>query len=264
MYSDCDMTGKVVIITGATRGIGEGCVRVFCEAGAKVVACARSKEAGEKLSSEMNGLYGEDSCIFVQCDVTSEKDIQHAVDVTLEKNGKITSLINVAGYHPGEELIDDVSVEMYEKILRLNLTSMFMFCKYALPAIRKEHGTIVNMASLVHTIGQTKSVRYVSSKGAIASFTRAMALDEAKYGVRVNSVSPGCIVTPLTMEYINSNPDPEKILRDNSAYAALDRLGETREVANGMLFLASNMSSFITGIDITISGGAELGYGTKY
>lgn len=258
------MKDKVVIITGATKGIGESCVEVFSEAGAKIVACARGEKDGAELCKRIDAKFGEGTCTFMRCDVTSEEDIKNVVAKTVEKFGRIDCLLNNAGYHPGEEEIDDISVEMFEQLLRLNLTSIFMFNKYALPYIRKQKGTIVNMGSLVHEIGQVCAIRYVSTKGAIASMTRAMALDEAKYGVRVNCVSPGCIATPLTIEYMDSNPNPEKIRKANAAYAALDRHGLPREIANAMLFLASGMSTFITGVDLPISGGSELGYGMKH
>jgi len=260
---DVDFTGKTVIVTGGTMGIGEGCARVFCEAGANVVICARGIETGEKVAAELCKEYGEGKCTFTRCDVTEEAEIKNVVETTVNKFGRLDCMLNNAGYHPSEEIIDDITGQMFEELLRLNLVSIFLFCKYALPHLRKTKGSIINMSSLVGAMGQKQAVRYVASKGGITALTKALAVDEGPNGIRVNCVSPGSIDSPLTMAYFEAMENPDYEYRKICECAHLGRIGTMREVGTACLFLASDMAAFITGVDIPVSGGAELAYGLK-
>jgi NAD(P)-dependent dehydrogenase (short-subunit alcohol dehydrogenase family) len=252
---------KVVIVTGGTKGIGEGCVRVFVEAGAKVVFCARKQEEGDILVNELNSL-GQGEAFFVKCDVSKIDEIKNLISQTVEKYGQIDCLINNAGWHPPHKPIDDFSVEEFRDLLNLNLVSIFAACKFALPFLRKTGGNIINMSSLVGMIGQLRAVTYVATKGAISAFTRALAIDEAAYGVRVNSVSPGNIYTPLWQEAIDASENPTGTRADGDAAQLLGRMGTIEETGKLCLFIASE-ATFTTGVDHIISGGAELGYGLK-
>ncbi|MDD5017307.1 MAG: glucose 1-dehydrogenase [Eubacteriales bacterium] len=263
VINDVDFTGKTVIITGGTMGLGEGCARVFCAAGANVVVCARGTEAGKKITAELCDEYGEGKCTFIRCDVTKEEDIKNVVQTTVDKFGRLDCMLNNAGYHPPEENIDDVSGEMFEELLRLNLVSIFLFCKYTLSHLRKTKGNIINMSSLVGSMGQSQAVRYVATKGGITALTKALAVDEGQNGVRVNCISPGSIDSPLTMAYFDAMEDPGYEFKKICECSHLGRIGTIREVASVCLFLASELASFITGADIPVSGGAELGYGLK-
>jgi len=257
------MDGKTVIVTGGSKGIGEGCAKVFLAAGANVVICARGAADGEKKAEEFRKEYGEDRCIFIKCDVSNEEDVKNAIEKTVEKYGRIDSLVNNAGWHPPFEKVDDVSVEDFEELIRTNLSSIFMASKYALPYLRQTKGTIVNMSSLVGSMGQRNAVRYIATKGGIHAMTRAMAIDEAPYGVRVNSISPGSIVTPLAAVYFETVEDPERERTAVASQMHLNRQGDIYECGTVALFLASDMSTYLTGIDINVSGGAELGYGIR-
>lgn len=252
---------KVVIITGGTKGIGEGCVRVFVEAGAKVVFCARKPEEGEKLGSELNALETGEA-FFVRCDVSKTDEINNLISKTVEKYGRIDCLINNAGWHPPHKPIDDFSVEEFRDLLNLNLVSIFAACKFALPFLRKTKGNIINMSSLVAGLGQLHAVTYVATKGAITAFTKALAIDEAEFGVRVNAVSPGNIYTPLWQEAIDASENPAQTRADGDAAQLLGRMGTIEEAGKLCLFIASE-AAFTTGVDHIISGGAELGYGRK-
>ncbi len=254
-------TDKVVIITGGTKGIGEGCVRAFVEAGAKVVFCARKKEEGESLERELNST-GEARAHFIRCDVSQMDEIKNLIDQTFSLHGRIDCLINNAGWHPPHQPIDDFSVEDFRALLELNLVSIFAACKYALPALRRTQGNIINMSSLVGSMGQLYATTYVATKGAITAFTKALAIDEAKYGVRVNSVSPGNIYTPLWQEAIDAADDPAQCKRDGDEAQPLGRMGTIEEAGALCLFIASQ-ATFTTGVDHLITGGAELGYGRK-
>ena len=254
-----EYTDKVVIVTGGTKGIGLGCVRAFLGAGAKVVFCSRKRDEGDVLAAELS--VGGDA-YFVKCDVSKEEEVQNLIDRTVEKYGRIDCLINNAGWHPPHKPIDDFTVEEFRDVLDLNLVSMFAACKFALPHVRKTKGNIINMSSLVGMMGQIHAVTYVASKGAISAFTKALAIDEAEHGVRVNSVTPGNIYTPLWQEAIDASDDPAKTRADGDAAQLLGRMGTIEEAGKLCVFIAAE-ATFTTGVDHIISGGAELGYGRK-
>jgi NAD(P)-dependent dehydrogenase (short-subunit alcohol dehydrogenase family) len=252
---------KVVIVTGGTKGIGEGCVRVFKDAGARVVFCARKQDEGAALADELNASE-KGEAFFVKCDVSNVDEIRNLISESVEKYGQIDCLINNAGWHPPHKPIDDFSIEEFRDLLNINLVSMFAACQFALPFLRKTRGNIINMSSLVGMIGQLHAVTYVATKGAISAFTKALAIDEAEFGVRVNSVTPGNIYTPLWQEAIEASENPAQTRADGDAAQLLGRMGTIEEAGKLCLFIASE-ATFTTGVDHIISGGAELGYGRK-
>jgi len=252
---------KVVIVTGGSKGIGEGCVRVFVEAGSKVVFCARKAAAGETLAREVTAK-GPGEAHFVACDVSKVDDLRKLVEGTVQRFGRIDCLINNAGWHPPPKPIDAFTVEDFRRLLDLNLVSVFAACQLALPHLRRSKGNIINMSSLVGTMGQFHATTYVATKGAITAFTKALAIDEAARDVRVNSVSPGNIYTPLWQEAIDAAPDPARCRADGEAAQVLGRMGTIEEAGRLCLFLAAE-ATFTTGVDHIQSGGAELGYGRK-
>jgi NAD(P)-dependent dehydrogenase (short-subunit alcohol dehydrogenase family) len=252
---------KVVIVTGGSKGIGAGCVQAFASAGAKVVFCARKNRDGEQLAREVNAT-GHGSAEFVGCDVSNTSEIKNVIELTVARYGKLDCLVNNAGWHPPHKAIEDFSVEEFFELLNLNLVSVFAACKFALPHLRRTRGNIINMSSLVGTIGQLHATTYVATKGAITAFTKALAIDEAQHGVRVNSISPGNIFTPLWQEAIDRASDPNECRAQGEAAQLLGRMGTIEEVGRLCLFIASE-ATFTTGVDHFISGGAELGYGLK-
>jgi len=255
-------TGQVVLITGGTRGIGNGVARVFVGAGAAVTVCGRDEAAGEAAAAEINQP-GPGSCRFIRCDVSDTDDNQRLVRLTIESMGRLDCLVNNAGWHPPYTTIDDTSVRDFSRLLHLNVTSYFELCKLALPALRLTSGCIINIGSLVGAIGQVGACAYTATKGAIEGLTKALAIDEARYGVRVNAVLPGVIETPLYREYLNAQADPAQAELDVSRWQWLGRVGKAEEVGHLCLFLAGDGAKFLTGAAIPLSGGAELGYGTK-
>jgi len=255
------MDGKAVIVTGGSKGIGEGCAKAFLAAGANVVICARGAADGEATAKKFCEEYGEGRCVFVPCDVSIETEIERVVEETVKTFGRIDCLVNNAGFHPPYERIEDVPASAFEELIRTNLVSMYSFCRYALPYLRKTKGSVINMSSLVGKMGQRNSCRYVSTKGGIHAFTRALAIDEAGNGVRVNSISPGCIVTPLAIEC--AGDDLEAAMKETDSFIHMGRQGDIYECGTVALFLASDMAQYLTGIDIVVSGGAELGYGVR-
>ncbi len=249
---------KVVIVTGGSRGIGEGCVRVFVEAGARVVFCARSEGEGRALEAELLAR-GPGEAWFVRCDVSKTDEVERLVDDAVLRYGRLDCLINNAGWHPPHQPIDGFSCQDFRDLFELNVVSLFAACRRALPHLRRTKGNIINMSSLVASIGQSRATTYVATKGAITAFTKALAIDEAPHGVRVNSVSPGNIMTPLWQEAIAAAPDPDKCRTDGESAQLLGRMGTIEETGRLCLFLAAE-ATFTTGVDHIQSGGAELGY----
>jgi len=258
---DMSYANKVVIITGGSRGIGEGCVRTFVAAGAKVVFCAKGERTGVALAAEVNESGPGEAC-FIRCDVSQVEEIQKLIETTVSRYGRLDCLVNNAGWHPPLQPIDDFSIQDFRDLLELNLVSIFAACKFALPHLRQTRGNIINMSSLVGSIGQLHASTYVATKGAITALTKALAIDEARHGVRVNSVSPGNVYTPLWQEAIDAAPDPDQCRAQGETAQLLSRMGTIDEVGKLCLFIAAE-ATFTTGVDHLISGGAELGYGEK-
>jgi len=255
-------SGKVTIVTGGSKGIGAGCVRVFVEeGGGDVVFCSRNEEEGRAFEAEVNRR-GPGRAMFKRTDVTRVDEIEALIDFTSERFGRLDCLINNAGWHPPHKPIDDFSVDDFRAVFELNVVSIFAACKFALPHLRAVKGNIINMSSLVGSMGQLHATTYVATKGAITAFTKALAVDEAAHEVRVNSVSPGNIYTPLWQEAIDAAPDPERCRADGEAAQPLGRMGTIEEAGRLCLFLAAD-ATFTTGVDHIISGGAELAYGRK-
>jgi NAD(P)-dependent dehydrogenase (short-subunit alcohol dehydrogenase family) len=256
---------KVVIVTGGSSGIGKGCAYEFIRAGARVVVCCNDEEGGATVARDLQELAraeGQGEALFVYCDVRQEEEVRGLIETTVARFGRLDCLINNAGWHPPHKPIDDFSVEEFRALLELNLVSVFTACKLALPHLRRVRGNVINMSSLVAQIGQHHATTYVATKGALTAFTKALALDEAANGVRVNSVSPGNIFTPLWQEALDAAPDPQRALAEGKAAQALGRMGTAEEVGRLCVFIAAE-ATFTTGVDHFISGGAELGYGHK-
>ena len=256
---------KVTVITGGSKGIGEGCARVFADAGATVVICARGIQAGEKLADELNAKR-PGSCEFVSCDVSRTDDIKRLVASTVKRHGRIDCLINNAGTHPPFGFIDDCTEEQFLRVLQTNLVSYFSASRLALPHLRTTRGSIIMMGSLVAQIGEYRSTMYTASKGGISALTKALAIEESRNGVRVNCVLPGNIQSDSRRRGIAALPEGvrEEIDRMVDHAQVTGRSGTAEEVGQLCLFLASEAASYITGTEIIISGGSEIGYGVKY
>jgi NAD(P)-dependent dehydrogenase (short-subunit alcohol dehydrogenase family) len=238
----------VSIVTGAARGIGLATVEVLLREAAIVLGVDRDPSTATGLG---------DSYVHEIADVTDFPAMDRVVRGAAERFGRIDILVNNAGVHPPKTPIDDVPVEEFEALLAQNLTSMFVTCRAAMPSLRSSQGSIVNVGSMVSLLGQEGAAAYCATKGAISAMSKSLAIDEAAYGVRVNCVCPAAIQTAM------SGPPNEQARAVAASFAWLDRRGSAAEVAEVVAFLASERASFITGQDIVISGGADLGYGLK-
>jgi NAD(P)-dependent dehydrogenase (short-subunit alcohol dehydrogenase family) len=252
---------KVVIVTGGTKGIGEGCVEVFARAGAQVAFCGLEPDLGAAVSARVTSA-GPGTAAFTCCDVTDHAALTAFVNGAAERLGRLDCLVNNAGWHPPHQPIDAFSVDDLRALLELNLVSVFVASKTALPWLRRTRGSIVNIASLVATLGQFHATTYVATKGAVLAFTKALAVDEAVHGVRVNAISPGYVYTPLWQTFLDASPDPAGARAEAELAQPLGRMGTIEEVGRLALFLAAE-ATFTTGTDNVISGAAELDYGKK-
>jgi NAD(P)-dependent dehydrogenase (short-subunit alcohol dehydrogenase family) len=173
---------KVVIITGGSSGIGKGCAEQFVNAGAKVVICCNDADEGAGVAAGLRGAaqkQGAGDADFIYCDVTRTDNIRDLIDTSISRYGRLDCLINNAGWHPPHKPIDEFSIQEFRDLLELNLVSVFTASKFALPHLRLTKGNIINMSSLVASIGQRYATTYVATKGAITALTKALAVDEA-------------------------------------------------------------------------------------
>ena len=249
---------KVTIITGGSKGIGEGCARVFCAAGAKVVICARGREAGERMAAELSAK-GPGECHFQVCDVAEPEQVHELVEKTVQRHGRLDCLINNAGTHISKTVFDHTE-EDWDLIIETNLKGYFLCVKAALPHLVAAKGNIINMSSMVGLVGQSRAVAYAASKGGIVTMTRALALDLAPHGVRVNCICPGWVETPLVEDWFSQQPDPEEARRYVYSVHPLGRIATVEEVGEAAVFLASDAASFIAGIALPVDGAVTLGY----
>lgn len=246
------LEGKVAIVTGGTSGIGEACVDLFVENGAKVVFCGTNLEKGESVCRRLKEKYGEDcSAKFVICDVSAEPDVKNLIDVTISEFGGIDILFNNAGIMLPSMEVERMPIEDWKKTFDVNITGMFMVTKYAKPYLLESKGVIVNNASIAglqhYAVG--RSYAYSASKAAVIQFSHQMAKNYGEEGIRVNCICPGIILTPIL-----HGRDP-KIYEER---IPLGRVGRPEDVAKAVLFLVSEDSSYITGEVINIDGGASL------
>ena len=252
------LKGKVAVVTGGSKGIGLGCVRVFARHGCRVVFGARGEEAGREVEQELGNAGHE--AVFVPCDVTRESDIDALIAAAVERFGRLDCMVNNAGWHPPAMNIDQTSREDFESLLKLNLVSTFLGCKFAVGHLRKTCGSIINMSSEVALIGQGEAPAYVTTKAGQIGLTRSLALDLAPEKVRVNAVCPAGVMTPLMQQWADSQYDPQASLDMVDSWHPLGRMATVDEIGEVCAFLASDEAAFITGQAICPDGGAALGY----
>ena len=251
------LEGKVAIISGGARGVrsgvpGMGAVeaRMFAREGAKVVIGDILEGEGQDLAEQIRDAGSE--AIFVPLDVTVEEQWETAVATAVENFGTVNVLVNNAGVS-GRGRVEEVSAEEWDRVMDINAKGVFLGTKAVIPAMRQAGGgSIINISSQLGLVGtDNSSPQYQASKGAVRLLTKATAIQYARDGIRCNSVHPGPIVTPMTEE---GRADEERV-RLLASRTPLGRYGRPEEVAYGVLFLASDESSFMTGSELVIDGG---------
>jgi meso-butanediol dehydrogenase / (S,S)-butanediol dehydrogenase / diacetyl reductase len=253
------LTGKVAIITGATSGIGKATALLFAQEGAALVITGRRVELGRRLEDKIRDRGAR--CVFVEADHTQADDCSRVVERTLAEGfaGRIDILFNNAGIVTSGTA-ETTTEEIWNETLAINVTAVWRMSKLVLPHMRKQgKGVIVNNGSDWSVVAGTDAFPYIMSKGAVAMMTKAMALDYARENIRVNAVCPGDTLVDRWLEkgYFESS-DPvtvEEAMKESSAYIPMGRFGKPEEIAQAVLFLASDDSSFVTGHLLLVDGG---------
>ncbi len=246
---------KVILLTGGADGIGWECARAYARAGAAVCIADKNPSGADKLPS----LDGAGHAFFY-CDVTKGTDVAQTVDAVIKRYGKLDAVHNNAGLaHPSRPL-DETTEDEWEALFHVNLKSIYLMVRYSIPYLKASRGSILSTGSLVGTIGQEYHAAYVATKGAVHALTKAMALDYASYGVRVNAVAPAAVNTPMLEKWSLEQPDSAAMQRYLNALQPLGPIPSGDVIADACVFLLSDMARFITGCILPVSGGAELGY----
>ena len=243
------LEGKVAIISGAARGMGAEEARLFAREGAAVVIADILEDDAKRIEAEINEIGG--LAMFVRTDVTSESDWENTVRATVSRFGRLDILVNNAGIS-GESYPDPTDTEGWRTIMDINATGVFLGTKHTIPEMKKGGGgSIVNISSIMGFVGgEVDHPAYHASKGAVRIFTKAIAVQHGPDGIRANSIHPGF------MPPMSSSREVDPAVGQNlAAQTPLRRTGETIEVAYGVLFLASDEASFITGTELVIDGG---------
>jgi NAD(P)-dependent dehydrogenase (short-subunit alcohol dehydrogenase family) len=249
------LEGRVAVITGAGSGIGLATARRFAAEGAKVVAVDVNAEAGKAAAAEVGG-------DFVACDVGDEASVRVLFEGVAARHGRVDIAFNNAGISPpDDDSILDTGLEAWERVLRVNTTSVYLCCKYAIPIMQAQgKGSIVNTASFVALMGAaTSQIAYTASKGGVLAMTRELGVQFAREGIRVNALCPGPIATPLLLELFAK--DPERAAR-RLVHIPMGRFGNPEEIAAAVAFLASDDASFMTASTFVVDGGITGAYVT--
>ncbi len=253
------LQGKVAVVTGGCSGIGLATVRRFVEEGAKVVIGDIDDERGHALVGQLGGT---DLLSYVRVDVTDQEQVEALFRTAKETYGSVDIAFNNAGISPPEDdSILDTDLDAWRRVQEVNLTSVYLCCKAALPyMIEQRRGSIINTASFVAVMGAaTSQISYSASKGGVLSMSRELGVQFAREGVRVNALCPGPVNTPLLQELFASDEDRAQ---RRLVHVPMGRFAEPEEIANAVLFLASDESSFITANAFLVDGGISGAYVT--
>jgi NAD(P)-dependent dehydrogenase (short-subunit alcohol dehydrogenase family) len=244
---------RVAIVTGAGSGIGQGIAELFAAEGASVALLEIDEAKGQETERRIKDTGGQ--ALFIRANVTYSADVQRAVQKTLDAFGAIHHVVNNAGIVIVKPL-EECSEEEWDEVIDTNLKSIFLTVKYCLAALKAAEGaTIVNMASVSSFVGQGDTPSYVASKGGVVMLTKALALDYARYGIRVNCICPGITDTPLFRYHVSKTADPEATLTSRSARVPLGRFLTPLDIAKAALYLSTDESSGITGIAHLVDAG---------
>ena len=239
---------KVVIVTGASSGIGLATAKAFAREGAKVVISDINEQAGEETVKDIINENGE--ATFIKCDVSSEEDVKNLVDSTIKKYGRLDCAYNNAGIEGTPNSTTECSVSNWDKTINTNLKGVWLCMKYEIPAMLKNgKGSIVNCSSIAGLVGFETIPAYVASKHGVIGLTETASLEFAKQNIRVNAVCPGVIHTPMLERFTQG--DEEQMAQQDP----MGRVGKPEEIADSVLWLCSDKSSYVTGQAIAIDGG---------
>ncbi|MEE9324122.1 MAG: glucose 1-dehydrogenase [Dehalococcoidia bacterium] len=248
------LQGKVALITGAASGIGQATALLLAKEGARV-AVVDVVEKGKETVEAIKRAGGD--ALFVRMDVTREDEVKRGIGAAVETYGKLNILFSNAGIWPPEGTpLETLGEEEWDRVMDINLKGMFLCSKHAVPRMREAGGgSIIMTASTSSFVADPLDNVYCASKGGVVMLAKAMALEFAPANIRVNCVAPGSIDTPMMHAQLALADDPEELRLQWASRHALNRFGRPEEIAQGVLFLASDDSSFVTGTVLSIDGG---------
>lgn len=247
--------GQIVLITGGTSGIGKRSAELFLQRGCQVAVLGRNRKKGQQTAAELGTEYGQGKIIYIEGDVAKTMDCAMAVQEAVQWGGSLDMLVNSAGRY-FERALEDVDEQAFDAMLGINLKGTVFMTKYAVMQMKKQGGgSIVNVSSDAGLHGNMLCSTYCASKGAVNMFTKAMALELGPYGIRINAVCPGDVLTPLTEVQLEQYPDRQSALREMASVYPLGRIATDSEVAEVICFLASERASFVTGALWSVDGG---------
>ncbi|QCJ41027.1 glucose 1-dehydrogenase [Bacillus sp. S3] len=248
------LDGKVALVTGGASGIGLASAKLLAEANVRVALLDINEEQGLKAVDEIakNG----SEAVFIRCDVTSNNDCKNAVEKAEELFGRIDILFNNAGVIKRKNVVDHHEEE-WDLVLNVSLKGVFLLSKYAIPLMAKNGGgSIINTGSGWGLKGGDAAASYCAAKAGVVNLTKAMAIDHGKQNIRVNCICPGDTDTPLLRDEAKQLQfDEESFLASSAVGRPLERIGTPHDIAKGVLFLASDMASWVTGTVLTVDGG---------
>jgi NAD(P)-dependent dehydrogenase (short-subunit alcohol dehydrogenase family) len=251
------VSGKTALVSGGASGIGAATCRALAREGASVIVADLQEEMGEAVVAQIKAAGGQ--AVFQRLDVRFEDSWQAATARAFETFGKLHVVVNNAGLGRPTGTAENQTLEDWRAVMSVNADGVFLGVKHGIQAIRRtgEPGSIVNLSSIVGIVGLAASAAYTASKGAVRLLTKSAALYCAreKLPIRVNSVHPGYIKTPMATDTMNIAVPFETRQREIEAQTPMGRMGEPEEIANGILFLASDEASFVTGTELVIDGG---------
>ncbi|HEV2182800.1 MAG TPA: SDR family oxidoreductase [Candidatus Acidoferrales bacterium] len=251
------VSGKVAIITGGGTGIGRACALALAREGAKVGLAARRRDKLEAVTREIVAADGE--ALAVECEVTDKASVEHAVRAVEERFGKLHIIINNAGaVHVGS--VEETSDDDWNRVIAVNLTGTFLMSRAGMPALRRAGGgSIINIGSYLGIVVIKQRAAYCASKGGVTLLTKAMALDHAHENIRVNCICPAMVETEMALGAISRATDPAAYRRLRESQIPMGRIGRPEDVANLALYLASDESSWMTGVAFPLDGGVTAG-----
>jgi meso-butanediol dehydrogenase/(S,S)-butanediol dehydrogenase/diacetyl reductase len=237
------LENKVAIVTGGSTGIGKATVAKYREYGAEVVIANRSADAGQETAEELG-------CTFTQCDVAEYDQVEALVEATVEKYGQLDVMVNNAGIGR-VGTVEEMALDDWHDVMRINLNGVMHGTRAALPHLKESEGSIINIASIYGLVAAPEATAYAAAKGGIINFTRSVAIDYAKENVRVNSICPGFVETPMTKPSFEDEAFYEYV----HGQTPIGRVAQPEEITGLAMFLASEEASYITGTNIPVDGG---------
>lgn len=246
------LEGKVALITGGALGIGLKTAERFAEEGAAVAIADILVEQGRQAAEALGG-----DATFIELDVTNEAGWQAAIQTLKAKHGRLDVLVNNAGISPFGT-IQDTTYELWKKVMAVNADSVFLGCKSAIGLMRKTGGAIVNLSSMMGIRSDANLAAYSASKGAVRLLTKSVALHGAPYKIRCNSVHPGGVQTRMLDDFLGVLPDKDAAMKMVTQQVPLGRVGQPEDIANAILYLASDEAYWVTGIELCVDGGSLL------